>query len=224
MARRACGHRSRASRIIDGWLFGSITAPSSAEMALSLPIFASSLIPALSPHPVLRKWLYLRESSEAFESVAEDLVRLARQDDSRIGVTPRPRKRKRAYKGAAANRRPAMPLTMTDNLDIFTACHAHGPAVAELGHSAPAAHGYEPEGGEGRYPDGLDCRVIARRRRLAPRRVGRYCRGLRAPFALVQPTVRRTPGRLACGFTHPRQTASPPWAGSRTTRWPRPRW
>jgi hypothetical protein len=52
--------------------------------------------PTLSPHPVLRKWLYLRESSEAFEQVAEVLVRLARQGDSRIGVTPQPRKRKRA--------------------------------------------------------------------------------------------------------------------------------
>jgi len=34
---------------------------------------------------------------------------------------------------AAANRRPALRLTMTDNLNIFTACHARGPAVAELG-------------------------------------------------------------------------------------------
>ena len=52
--------------------------------------------PDLSPHSVLRKWLYLRESSDAFESVADALVRLARQRDSRIGVTPQPRKRKRA--------------------------------------------------------------------------------------------------------------------------------
>ena len=55
--------------------------------------------PLLSPHPVLQKWLYLRESSEAFESVAQELVRLARQRDSRIGVTPQPRKRKRALPG-----------------------------------------------------------------------------------------------------------------------------
>jgi len=55
--------------------------------------------PPLSPHPVLQKWLYLRESSEAFEPVAEELVRLARQRDSRIGVTPQPRKRKRALPG-----------------------------------------------------------------------------------------------------------------------------
>jgi hypothetical protein len=35
--------------------------------------------------------------------------------------------------GAAANRRPALRFTMMDNLNIFTASHAHGPAVAELG-------------------------------------------------------------------------------------------
>jgi hypothetical protein len=34
---------------------------------------------------------------------------------------------------AAANRRPALRLTMTVNLNIFTAIHARGPAVAELG-------------------------------------------------------------------------------------------
>jgi hypothetical protein len=33
---------------------------------------------------------------------------------------------------AAANRRPALRFTMLDNLNIFTAFHAHGPAVAEL--------------------------------------------------------------------------------------------
>jgi hypothetical protein len=33
---------------------------------------------------------------------------------------------------AAANRRPALRFTMMDNLNIFTAFHALGPAVAEL--------------------------------------------------------------------------------------------
>ena len=51
--------------------------------------------PPLSPHPVLQKWLYLPETSEVFEPVAEALVRLARQGDFRVGVTPQPRKRKR---------------------------------------------------------------------------------------------------------------------------------
>ena len=38
-----------------------------------------------------------------------------------------------ANQGAAANRPQALRLTMTDNLNIFTAFHARGPAVAELG-------------------------------------------------------------------------------------------
>jgi len=52
--------------------------------------------PALSPHPILGKWLYLPEAADPFESVAGDLVRLARERDPRIGVAPRPRGRKRA--------------------------------------------------------------------------------------------------------------------------------
>lgn len=52
--------------------------------------------PALKPHPILPKWLYLPERSDAFEAVGEKLVALARSRDSRIGVTPKPKKRKRA--------------------------------------------------------------------------------------------------------------------------------
>jgi hypothetical protein len=43
----------------------------------------------LAPHPILPKWLYLPESHERFESVAERLVRLVRLRDPRIGVTPK---------------------------------------------------------------------------------------------------------------------------------------
>ncbi|HMO14786.1 MAG TPA: hypothetical protein PKD64_06445 [Pirellulaceae bacterium] len=50
----------------------------------------------LSPHPILKKWLYLSESLDNFESVADQLVRLVRQRDSRIGVTPQPKKRRGA--------------------------------------------------------------------------------------------------------------------------------
>jgi hypothetical protein len=42
--------------------------------------------PALAPHPVLGKWLYLPEAADAFERVAGQLVALARQRDPRIGV------------------------------------------------------------------------------------------------------------------------------------------
>lgn len=46
-------------------------------------------------HPVLRKWLYLPEASEDFESVASDLVEAIRRNDQRFGVEPKERKRKK---------------------------------------------------------------------------------------------------------------------------------
>lgn len=49
--------------------------------------------PALAPHPILPKWLYLPDSADCFESAATALVRLARQRDPRLGVAPRPRRR-----------------------------------------------------------------------------------------------------------------------------------
>ena len=51
--------------------------------------------PELFPHPILPKWLYLRETADAFETIAERLVRLARQRDPRLGITPQPRKKQR---------------------------------------------------------------------------------------------------------------------------------
>jgi hypothetical protein len=42
-------------------------------------------------HPVLKKWLYLPEASEDFESVAMDLVEAIRQGDQRIGIEPKER-------------------------------------------------------------------------------------------------------------------------------------
>lgn len=44
--------------------------------------------PALVPHPILPKWLYLSDAAEHFEATAERLVRLVRQRDQRIGVEP----------------------------------------------------------------------------------------------------------------------------------------
>lgn len=52
--------------------------------------------PSLAPHPILPKWLYLPESADDFERVAEQLVRLARERDPRIGVVPKPKRRRRA--------------------------------------------------------------------------------------------------------------------------------
>ena len=53
--------------------------------------------PALRPHPVLGKWLYLPESAENFETEAKRLVRAVRARDPRIGVESAARK-KRATK------------------------------------------------------------------------------------------------------------------------------
>ena len=50
---------------------------------------------ALAPHPILPKWLYLSESADSFEPVAERLVALVRGRDPRIGVSPGKAKAKR---------------------------------------------------------------------------------------------------------------------------------
>lgn len=51
---------------------------------------------ALSPHPILPKWLYLPESADDFERVAERLVALATRRDPRIGVAPKGKKSRRS--------------------------------------------------------------------------------------------------------------------------------
>jgi len=45
-------------------------------------------------HPVLKKWLYLPEASEDFESEAADVVEAIRMNDQRFGVEPKERKRR----------------------------------------------------------------------------------------------------------------------------------
>jgi hypothetical protein len=55
--------------------------------------------PELLPHPILPKWLYLRETADAFEKIAERLVLLARRRDPRLGITPKPRKKKKVVVG-----------------------------------------------------------------------------------------------------------------------------
>jgi hypothetical protein len=52
--------------------------------------------PALTPHPILPKWLYLPETTDRFEGTATKLVTLARRRDPRLGVLPRPKKRRSA--------------------------------------------------------------------------------------------------------------------------------
>lgn len=50
-------------------------------------------MPALRPHPVLGKWLYVEQADPAFETVVEQIVALVLARDPRIGVEPKPRKR-----------------------------------------------------------------------------------------------------------------------------------
>jgi hypothetical protein len=52
--------------------------------------------PEISPHPILSKWLYLPESAGSFERAATRLVALVRRRDARIGVTPKPKKKRPA--------------------------------------------------------------------------------------------------------------------------------
>ena len=51
--------------------------------------------PGVVVHPVLGKWLYMAEDSEEFEETAQRLVERISRADPRIGVMPKPRKRKR---------------------------------------------------------------------------------------------------------------------------------
>ena len=54
--------------------------------------------PALVPHPVLGKWLYLSEAAGTFERDARRLVQCVRAGDPRLGILPSPRKKRRAKK------------------------------------------------------------------------------------------------------------------------------
>jgi len=45
-------------------------------------------------HPVLKKWLYLPETYEDFETVASDIVEHVLMDDQRFGVEPKARNSK----------------------------------------------------------------------------------------------------------------------------------
>lgn len=52
--------------------------------------------PDIVQHPVLKKWLYLPETSENFEGVAGDIVESIRLNDERFGVEPKEKTRKKA--------------------------------------------------------------------------------------------------------------------------------
>ena len=58
-------------------------------------------MPGLRPHPVLGKWLYVPQEDEAFEMIARRVVKLALARDSRIGVEPKPRRRRGTKRSGA---------------------------------------------------------------------------------------------------------------------------
>jgi len=51
-------------------------------------------MPALRPHPVLGKWLYIPQDDPAFEPTVEQLTALVLARDPRVGVEPKPRGRR----------------------------------------------------------------------------------------------------------------------------------
>ena len=57
--------------------------------------------PALAPHRVLRKWLFIDSAHDDFESTMEGVARRVARNDVRFGIVPahrRPKARKRAPK------------------------------------------------------------------------------------------------------------------------------
>ena len=55
--------------------------------------------PALRPHAILGKWLYLPESAPNFEMLALRIAGLARTRDARIGIIPGSRRKRRGATG-----------------------------------------------------------------------------------------------------------------------------
>lgn len=72
--------------------------------------------PALAPHPVLGKWLYLPEAAASFERDAQSIIERIRRLDPRIGVLPerkrakaKPQAKSQAKTKAATQPRVAVP-------------------------------------------------------------------------------------------------------------------
>jgi hypothetical protein len=51
--------------------------------------------PALTPHAVLRKWLFVDSTHSDFESTMEAVARCMARNDPRFGILPRPAQRRR---------------------------------------------------------------------------------------------------------------------------------
>ena len=60
--------------------------------------------PALRPHRVLRKWLYIDSMHDDFESTMEAVVARMVRDDQRFGIVPRTAKRKKKRRRVGSRR------------------------------------------------------------------------------------------------------------------------
>lgn len=56
------------------------------------------MFPGLTAHPILSKWLYISEAEETFEDTAMRLIVLIKRRDPKIGVLPKPRRRKKTLR------------------------------------------------------------------------------------------------------------------------------
>jgi hypothetical protein len=59
--------------------------------------------PALAPHTVLKKWLYIDSHHDDFEPTMERIAKAMARDDQRFGIHPRPKKAMRSL-GRRRNR------------------------------------------------------------------------------------------------------------------------
>ncbi len=57
--------------------------------------FLMNDIPSLIKHSVIGKWLYLSEGKDDFEKIAGQLIKMIENSDLRIGISPKPKKRKK---------------------------------------------------------------------------------------------------------------------------------
>ncbi|MCG5073971.1 hypothetical protein [Paraburkholderia tagetis] len=61
-------------------------------------------MPALQPHPVLGKWLYVTQEDPDFEATAQHLTELVLARDPRVGVEPKPRKSAKSGKSGKSGK------------------------------------------------------------------------------------------------------------------------
>ena len=62
--------------------------------------------PALSPHPVLGKWLYISSSHEDFEGESSAILEAIASGDARLGVEPKEKKTRASKKNPSKKKTP----------------------------------------------------------------------------------------------------------------------